>query len=184
MPDVALVGATGQIGREVARLLDASGAGVRALVRDPAPAERAVPSSTDLVVGDLADDDALERLVAGARTLFVVSSDPAREPAVFAATARAGVRHVVKSSALGPGRRPPADHTRAEAALTTTPVAATILRPNAFMQTLREYLPALVDAGAFALSAGTGRPHGSTPAMSPPSPPWSCLPTPRPRRAS
>lgn len=156
MPDVAVVGATGQIGRELVRLLAVEGASIRALVRDPERASEALPPSADLVIGDLDDHDALTQLVAGARTLFVVSSDPAREPAALDAATRAGVQHVVKSSALGPGGDPPADHALAEAALKANPVAATILRPNAFMQTLRGYLPALVDDGTFALPAGDG----------------------------
>lgn len=154
--DVAVVGATGQIGREVVRILRADGVAVRALARDPERAAAVLPEGTELLPGALEDEEVLARLVDGARSLFVVSSDPALEPAVFEAAARAGVAHVVKSSAMGPGGRPPAPHARAEEVLAAQPVGSTVLRPNAFMQTLRSYLPAVVESGTLALPAGEG----------------------------
>jgi uncharacterized protein YbjT (DUF2867 family) len=63
----------------------------------------------------------------------------------------------VKSSAVGFGAEAPSGHAAAEAVLVDQPVGAVVLRPNAFMQTLRAYLPRLIEPdGSFALPAGDG----------------------------
>jgi len=60
---VALTGATGYVGRPLARRLAAAGLRVRALARDPGKAASVLPPSCELVRGDLRDPDAARRLV-------------------------------------------------------------------------------------------------------------------------
>lgn len=157
MARYAVAGATGQIGSEVVRLLDAAGEQVRALVRDTARARAGLPGGVALVEGDMRDEQAQRRLLEGVDALFVVSSDPTAEPPIYRMAGALGVPLVVKSSAIGFGSEPPAGHARAEAALRSEPVASSVLRPNSFMQTLRSYLPRVIDAdGTFGLPAGEG----------------------------
>jgi len=59
MNRILLIGATGNIGREVAARM--SPANVRALVRKPAAAN--LPSGIELFPGDLTDPDSVHRLV-------------------------------------------------------------------------------------------------------------------------
>jgi len=69
----ALTGATGFVGRELARQLVDAGHQVVALVRSPARAIRLDAIGVDLVQGDLDDVAALDRLLVGADGLFHVA---------------------------------------------------------------------------------------------------------------
>ena len=113
---IVLTGATGFVGRHVLRALLAGGWRVRALVRDPARLR--LPTGTpedavEVVLGDLADDAALARLMEGAEAVvhlaglvaaareidfYAVNAEGARRLAQ--AAARAGVRRFVHVSSL------------------------------------------------------------------------------------
>lgn len=152
-----IVGATGQIGRDVARRLDGAGEQVRALVRDRQRAAAMLPATVELVVGDMRDEQAQRLLLHDADALFVASSDPPSEHAIYEMAGKLRLPLVVKCSAIGFGSDPPRAHAEAEAVLRAQPVTQRVLRPNSFMQTLRAYLPRLVEPdGSFALPAGDG----------------------------
>lgn len=73
---VALTGATGYVGSHTVSSLIAAGHSPRILVRDPAKAQRVLdslevdPSAVETVVGDLADVDAIDRLLTGVGALI------------------------------------------------------------------------------------------------------------------
>lgn len=69
----AMTGATGFLGGELAGQLRSSGHEVVALVRDPARATRLSDSGVELVLGDLDDIAALDRLLEGADGFFHVA---------------------------------------------------------------------------------------------------------------
>lgn len=69
----AMTGATGFLGGELARQLLASGHDVVALVRDPGRATDLLDRGVELVLGDLDDSAALDRLLAGADGFFHVA---------------------------------------------------------------------------------------------------------------
>ena len=100
-----LTGATGTIGRELARLLITSGRSFRALVREPSRAEGLQQHDVELVQGDLSDPGSLDHAFAGASRVFVLT--PAHEHQgrfkanAIAAAKRAGVDYVVQVSAVG-----------------------------------------------------------------------------------
>jgi uncharacterized protein YbjT (DUF2867 family) len=155
---IAVAGATGTIGTELVRLLAATGADLVALVRDPGRARARLGPAVPLRAVDLADPATVASALAGADTLFLVSSDPALEPGVVEAAVAAGVGRIVKSSAIGFGTNPPAGHAAAEERVRTSGARWTVLRPSAFQQTLAGYLPAITGAdGVFELPAGDGR---------------------------
>ena len=146
---IAITGVTGFIGRRVAALLAETGVPVRALVRRPAKLDEASSGSLDVIVGDLLDPAAVERLSAGAaavihcagalsssgETLFAVNVEGTRRLAEAARDA--GVPrfvHVSSVAAREPGLSDYANSKRqGEKALTTTLDAArwVILRPPA-----------------------------------------------------
>lgn len=109
---IAITGVTGFIGRRVAALLAETGVPVRALVRRPAKLDEALRGSLDVVVGDMLDPAALERLTASAtsvihcagalsssgETLFTVNVEGTRRLAE--AARRAGVPRFVHVSSL------------------------------------------------------------------------------------
>ncbi|MEU6055348.1 NAD(P)H-binding protein [Streptomyces xanthochromogenes] len=135
---ILVTGATGTIGREVARLL-AGRTSLRVLARDPGrvsvpdPAVRVVRGSYD-------DPSSLERALRGVRSAFLVTNDPRRDhdTAFVEAAAAAGVRQLVKLSAAAVAD--PAAHDLIttwqrgnEHLLEDSGLAWTMLRPRAFM---------------------------------------------------
>lgn len=103
---ILVIGATGWTGSEATRLLVACGEQVRALTRDRAKAEE-VPAlvGAEIVVGDSGKPETLDDAFAGADKVFLVPPtdvgwDRMQEGLIDAAR-RAGVRHVVKLSAVG-----------------------------------------------------------------------------------
>ena len=161
-----LTGATGKVGRPLAEMLGARGVPFRALVRS---LDRAAPlrdAGAELVEGDLARPDTLARAFDGVDRLFLLTA-PAEEMvalqhnAIEAARA-AGVRHVVKLSAVGAGPGDPVPvrvarwHAEIEGALRASGMAWTMIRPHGFMQNTFAFAPSVAAEGRF-YAPDTGR---------------------------
>lgn len=67
---IAFIGATGMLGKPVAKQLLAAGFAVRALVRDPEKARKGLPG-IELIQGDLKNVSDIENLVAGQDAVYV-----------------------------------------------------------------------------------------------------------------
>ena len=74
---ILVIGATGNVGRNVVDQLVNRGSDVRALVRDPSKAD--FPASVGVVQGDLLDVDALRKAMTGVSTLFLLNGVVADE---------------------------------------------------------------------------------------------------------
>ncbi|MFZ5670715.1 MAG: NAD(P)H-binding protein [Pseudomonadota bacterium] len=141
---IIVTGGTGRIGSHVVRGLLAQGRPTRVLARRPDAARAQLPDGTEVVEADLDRPETLDAAMAGASSLFLLTTQSPRqagqERAALDAAARAGVGHVVKVSAsdaaTGPDSPTPVGraHAASEAALKATGMAWTILRPSAFMQ--------------------------------------------------
>jgi (4-alkanoyl-5-oxo-2,5-dihydrofuran-3-yl)methyl phosphate reductase len=136
---ILVTGATGTVGSEVVKQLVAGGHRVRALVRDPARAER-LGTGVELVVGDLERPETLGPAFAGVERAFVLAQPTPQletlEGHAFEAARVAGVGQVVKLSAFGVGvfgMVPFTRHGASEARLRDSGFAWTILRPTRFM---------------------------------------------------
>ncbi|MFI8518798.1 NAD(P)H-binding protein [Streptomyces sp. NPDC085481] len=103
-PGIVVTGATGAVGRHVARLLATPGrTAPTLLVRDPDKAASLRLPGT-VAEGDYADGDRLRRALDGAGAVFVVTANPLRpedDENLLAAARATGVRHAVKLSWLG-----------------------------------------------------------------------------------
>lgn len=89
---VAVTGGTGFVGSHLVSALLARGERVRCLVRAEAGARRVAEQGAEPVRGDLADGEALGRLVAGAAVVYHVAGVvAARDEAAFLRTNRDGV---------------------------------------------------------------------------------------------
>lgn len=165
---ITVIGGTGRIGSALVRRLKVAGAPVRAMVRDPAAVAGSARFDIELVAGDLDIPESLDAALAGATSMFLLTTQSPRqreqELTAIAAAARAGVDHVVKVSASAAATSPVSPtpvgraHAAAEAALKAAGPAWTILRPSAFMPVV---LGPLYDqaraTGAFQLPLGSSR---------------------------
>ncbi|WP_078971454.1 NAD(P)H-binding protein [Streptomyces chattanoogensis] len=98
MSEILVIGATGNVGREVVVQLLATGAAVRAMVRDPESAR--LPEGVKAAGGDLSLPDTLEGALRGSDTVFLIWPFLTAEgaPAVLEAIARHARRVVYLSS--------------------------------------------------------------------------------------
>ncbi|WTX12813.1 SDR family oxidoreductase [Streptomyces sp. NBC_00005] len=156
MVDMILVtGATGTIGSEVVRQLVARGEKVRALSRDPAKAQ--LPPEVESMRGHPRDRASVEAAMAGVRAAFLVGvfgpDDAEHDRGLVEAARAAGVRRIVKLSAIGTGDPRLGVfgtwHLHGEESVRASGLEWTVLRPSAFAsntltwaQALREGIPA------------------------------------------
>ena len=138
MTPILVTGATGRVGREVVdRLLDA-GMPVRALTRQPDTA--ALPTSVDVVAGDLSIPESLDAALEGVSSVFLVwTAAPATVSAVIERLASHAPRVVFLSSPHQTPHpffqqpNPMADlHADIERQIATAGIASTIIRPGMF----------------------------------------------------
>ncbi|QQN78176.1 NAD(P)H-binding protein [Streptomyces sp. XC 2026] len=143
---ILITGATGTIGSHVVRLLSEQGVPFRAMSR------RAHPGR---VQADFEDPASLDRALAGVDTVFLVTVPPGPTPdhdfALVRAAHAAGVRKIVKLSAIGSGgifggQTIGAWHVTAEEAIEAGGFAWTMLRPGTFASNLLPHR-ALILAG-------------------------------------
>ena len=160
---IVVTGATGKIGNELVRLLAERGETVRALARHAG--QGAELPGVEWVAADLARRENLGPAFAGAERLFLLtanSEDMVRlQKNALAAARQAGVRHVVKLSALGAS-----DHSKSviglwhynvERVLLESGLAWTILRPHHFMDNLLDQRENIVRDGSVYSAAGEGK---------------------------
>ncbi len=145
MPGKILVtGATGNVGGGVIASLTATGANVRALVRDESKAQGLRNAGVEVVIGDLDKPETLDAAFTGVDRVFLVTPVGPDQVSLarngIAAAKRAGSPHIVRLSAEAvremPGALPPipAQHAEIDAELKTSGLPYTILRPHYFMQ--------------------------------------------------
>jgi uncharacterized protein YbjT (DUF2867 family) len=159
---ILVTGATGNVGRELVRELDARGAEFRILVRDPARAA-GLPATAERATGDLDDPATLTQAFAAADRLFLLTPgiglDHTRH-AVAAARA-AGVRHLVLLSSFNVlGDPMPAMgrwHHEREQMIRASGIPATYLRPGGFMTNAFDWLPTIRAGGHVLDPTGPGR---------------------------
>lgn len=155
---IAVTGATGFVGRHVVRALVEGGRRVRALVRDARKADRVLPDSVELVLGDVLDPGSLGELIAGAGAVVHLVGIRREQPGgvrferlhvdatrnVVSAAETAGVARYVHMSALG--ARPDAacayhlTKWRAEQLVRGSGLAWTIVRPSLILGDGGEFL--------------------------------------------
>ena len=146
---VLLTGATGTIGRDLAKILSENAVPIRAGVRDQAKARKQFGADIALATFDFEDAASFPGALKGVENVFLL---PPLMPnqvevtnAFVDAAKRAGVRHIVKLSAIGADASPPYTfgkwHAANEQHIRESGLAFTFLRPNSFMQNFITYFP-------------------------------------------
>lgn len=157
-----VTGATGHVGRELVRELDAKGTAVRMLVRDPARAA-GLPERAERVIGDLGRPATLAPAFDGVRQLFLLVPGIGIEHTehAIAAAKAAGVRRIVYLSSYAVMGDPvPAMgrwHHQREQLIRDCGIPATFLRPCGFMTNAFDWLPTLREGGYVLDPVGPGR---------------------------
>ncbi|MGW4350831.1 NAD(P)H-binding protein [Nocardia sp. NPDC004582] len=157
-----LTGATGNIGRELTRVLDAHDTDFRALVRDPARAAT-LPTRAEAARGDLDDAASVERAMSGVTALFLlvpgIGLDHTRT--LLRAAERAGVQRIVLISSahvlFDPLPAMGTWHHERENLVRATGIPATMLRPGGYMSNALEWIPNLRSGAPVLDPSGPGR---------------------------
>lgn len=162
-----MIGATGELGRDVAAslagraLVGRDRVTVRAFVRRPLPDDG--PPVDEVVVGDLSDVEALRRACAGVTSLFLVSSatrdQVALETNAIEAAEHAGVERIVKVSNIPlPGLETGlhGNHRAIERRLAASSCAVTVLQPSFFASVIDKQSE-VIAGGHLVLPTGPGR---------------------------
>ena len=159
---ILVTGSTGKVGQHLVAALQGKGVPFKALARSEASLKALQAQGVATVRGDLGDPAAA---LEGVDRLFLLSAGSHfddLEVAALEAAKAAGVKHVVKLSALGVA----ADssnplfraHARAERALEASGLAFTILRPTFFMQNWMAFYSHAIKAGQpVFVNAGAGK---------------------------
>ena len=172
---ILVVGATGDLGGAIARMLLAQGRRVRALVRARTDHEGLRQAGAEIALGDLRDRASLERACAGVPTVVTTANSARRggedtprsvdlegNRNLIEAARAAGVRRFLFVSALGADPASPVPFLAAkgatEEALRASGMAWTVVAPNAFMEVWAERLVGVpARAGQPVTLVGEGR---------------------------
>ena len=161
---VMVTGATGEIGRELCRLLMEAGAAVRGATRDPARGAESGTAVAGWVELDYDRPEGFPAALEGVDRLFLMARPGDDHPEVAAgplldAAREAGVRRVVNLTALGAERRPDVPLRQVELLVEEGGFAFTHLRPNWFMQVFSggPLLEGIRATGRLAIPAGDAR---------------------------
>lgn len=163
---ILVVGATGNIGGEVAQLLAAKGLPLRVLARDVAKASAQFGEGVEVVQGDLRDPASLPAALDGVEKVFLVTAmaldQVAMKNALIDAAAEAGVKHIVMSTGIGAAPDAPVQfgrwHGESQERAKQSGMDWTFVQPTFFMQNFLMSAPTLVDHGAFYLPLGENSP--------------------------
>lgn len=161
---ILVTGGTGTAGGEIVSQLAATGTPFRAMVRDVTKAATLKLTGIEVVQGDFDRPDTLPAALKGIDQVMLVSPPMPRqaelEGQMVAAVKRAGVRHIVKFSAMtadpNSKARFPRLHGITERAIIESGIAWTFLRPTFFMQNLLG-LAGMVKGGTIYQPCGDGR---------------------------
>lgn len=162
---IVVTGANGTIGSRVVEGLVKQAKDVVALVRDKEKGKRLEALGAKLAFGTFEDKGSLEKAFAEADTVVLITAANANaaEQTIDAidAAKKAGVRKIVRISALKADPNGPTDNTRqhgrTEKALKDSGLTYVILRPHFFMQNLFGALGTISGQGKIFWATGDGR---------------------------
>jgi uncharacterized protein YbjT (DUF2867 family) len=162
---ILITGATGNIASYIFPQLADKEVNVRAFVRSRAKAEHLRSMGIEIFEGDYSDQDSLMAAVTNVDS--VLSITPANSNAVAQASSitklskQAGVKHIIRISAIGAARDAPTDngrlHYKTDSEIIASGVPYTILRPNFYMQVLLSSITGIKETGKLYWAMGDAK---------------------------
>ncbi|GAA6617652.1 SDR family oxidoreductase [Scytonema sp. NUACC26] len=162
---ILVTGATGNNGVEIVKRLAARNIPVRAMVRNrDYPKDTAIPH-VEVVEGDFDRPETLLGVLAGIEQAFLLTNSSeraeAQQIAFIDVAKQSGVKQIVKLSQFAADANSPVRflryHAAVEAALRSSGITYTILRPNLFMQGLLNFRSTIATQNAFYAAAGEAK---------------------------
>jgi uncharacterized protein YbjT (DUF2867 family) len=162
---ILIAGATGTVGSEILKRLSAQATEIRAVTRDPRKADAHLLPHVQFVQGDLEDPESMKRACAGVDRAFLLTNSSERaehqQTSFTHVVHQSGVRHIVKLSQLHADANAPERFLRyhgvVEAAIRSSGLAFTFLRPNLYMQGLLNFRRSIQTQSAIFAAAGDAR---------------------------
>lgn len=144
---ILLTGLDSSTGLRAAKKLLKSGHSFTALVKDTSKFSELKSKKVTLVKGSIDDSDSLRKAMDGIENALLISplseNQYKQEKNFIDAAKKAGVKHIVKFSAIGADPDSPSDilkaHGQSEKDLKKSDLRYTIIRPNIFMQNFVEF---------------------------------------------
>lgn len=160
---ILITGATGQVGYAAMTALAATGAAVRAFVRDPS--RIAAPRNVQIVQGSFDDDASLARAFGNVEAMLLTGRDSpdsvTQHLRVLEHARRASIRHIVKLSATGAAADSPValmrEHHAVDEAVRAEPTGWTLLKPHLYMQNLLRAADPICREGTLSAPMGNSR---------------------------
>jgi uncharacterized protein YbjT (DUF2867 family) len=162
---ILITGATGSNGTEILKLLAAQNVPVRAMVRNPDRAKDIATSNVELVEGDFDRPETLTSALSGIERAFLVTPSSERvemqQLRFVEAAKQSGVKQIVYLSQFDTKADATVRflryHAAVEAAIQSSGMAYTFLRPNLFMQGLLNFRATIATQNAFYAAAGDAK---------------------------
>jgi uncharacterized protein YbjT (DUF2867 family) len=156
-----ITGATGNVGARVVELLLARGERPEVFVRDEAKARRRFGDRVTIVRGDLSDAESLKAAFRGAERVLLINAGPKlgyRDEIAAHAARAGGVSRLVKLSTIDVEHRVGTGpwHARGEAAIRSSGVDFTLVRPAGFMNNALLWAPAITSSSVLESATGDG----------------------------
>lgn len=162
---ILVTGATGSNGTEILKLLAAQNVPVRAMVRQRDRAKDIAAPKVEIVEGDFNRPETLLGALSGVERAFLVAPSSDRvemqQLAFVDAAKQSGVKQLVYLSQFDTKADSPVRflryHAAVEAAIQSSGMAYTFLRPNLFMQGLLNFRSTIATQNAFYAAAGDAK---------------------------
>ena len=162
---ILVTGATGNNGSEIVKMLAAQNIPVRAMVRDRSRAGAIALPSVEVVEGDFDRPETLLNALSGVDRAFLLTNSSehaeAQQLAFVEAAKQSRVAHIVKLSQFAAAADSPVRflryHAAVEAAIQSSGMAYTFLRPNLFMQGLLSFKSTISAQNAFYAAIGEAK---------------------------
>jgi uncharacterized protein YbjT (DUF2867 family) len=158
---ILVTAASGQVGGATLSAIAATGRDVRALVRDPS--RLSVPNCVQVAKGDFDDEASLKKALDGITVMLLAGRDSpdsvVQHERVLSAAYKAGVRHIVKLSAIGASPSSPValmrEHHLVDEEVRRQFPGSTFLKPHLFLQNLLRAGEAVQQSGKLSAPMGT-----------------------------